>query len=72
MKKKMGISCMRMPDRGETLTVVMRLPEIDRQNRVVSVFSTEQDVGIYIDGVERIYYNGRRIQTAGSYSAAVS
>ena len=55
---------------GETLTVVMRLPEIDRQNRVISVFSTEQDVGIYIDGVERIYYNDEEYRLAGSYSAS--
>ena len=55
---------------GETLTVVMRLPEIDRQNRVVSVFSTEQDVGISIDGVERIYYNDEEYRLAGSYSAS--
>lgn len=55
---------------GETLTVVMQLPEIDRQNRVISVFSTEQDVGIYIDGVERIYYNDEEYRLAGSYSAS--
>ena len=55
---------------GETLTVVMRLPEIDRQNRVISVFSTEQDVGISIDGVERIYYNDEEYRLAGSYSAS--
>lgn len=55
---------------GETLTVVMRLPEIDRQNRVVFVFSTEQDVGISIDGVERIYYNDEEYRLAGSYSAS--
>ena len=55
---------------GETLTIVMQLPQIDGQNRVISVFNTEQDIGIYIDGVERTYYNDEEYRLAGSYSAS--
>lgn len=54
----------------ELLTIVMQLPEIDDKDRCITIFSTEQNIGIYIDGEERAYYNDEQYRLAGSYSAS--
>ncbi len=55
---------------GELVTIVMELPQITDYNMYITIFSTEQDIGIYIDGGERAYYSDKKSRLAGTYSAS--
>lgn len=55
---------------NELLTLVMQLPEFQDNNICLCVFSTNQNIGVYIDGVCRQYYNDESVRLIGSYSAS--
>lgn len=54
----------------ELLTISMQLPQITECNMYITVFSTEQDIGIYIAGEKRAYYSDKESRLAGTYSAS--
>ena len=55
---------------GELFTIRMEIPQITQRNMFITIFSTEQDIGIYIDGEERTYYSDKDSRLVGSYSAS--
>ena len=55
---------------NELLTVVMPLPEFQETDMCVCIFSSDQNIGVYIEGELRQYYNDEAVRLIGSYSAS--
>lgn len=55
---------------NELLTVVMPLPEFKETDMCVCIFSADQNIGVYIGGELRQYYNDEAVRLIGSYSAS--
>lgn len=55
---------------NELLTVVMSLPEFKDANMCLCVFAANQNIGVYVDGELRQYYNDESVRLIGSYSAS--
>lgn len=55
---------------GEVLTVIMTLPEILGDDFCISILSSEQDIGVYVDGALREYYDDKTYRTIDSYSTS--
>lgn len=55
---------------GELLTILMTLPEFQESDMCLCVFSANQNIGVYVNGELREYYNDESYRLVGSYSAS--
>lgn len=55
---------------NEIVTVIMTLPEFQETDMCLCVFSANQNIGVFVDGVLREYYNDESFRLVGSYSAS--
>lgn len=55
---------------NELITVVIPLPEFQETDMCVCIFSSDQNIGVYIEGELRQYYNDEAVRLIGSYSAS--